>query len=148
MRKFIIGVVTALAMSLGLVVATGTPAFAATCQNQAPSGIVEFNDSYECLGPQYHWGSWTATYECRSCACYNLHAPLFWDALHPSPNGWGNAVSSLDNGTRHILNGYDGFDCQQQLFSIGPGAWYNRFSAAHNNRLSSVWLRCVNPNCA
>ncbi len=144
----VLGMTTSPASAETLAPATASAALAGTCQNDAPAGIVEFNDSYECLGPQYHWGSWTATYECTSCACYNLHAPLFWDALHPSPNGWGNAVSSWDNGTHHQLKVYDGFNCTLPLFTLGPGAWYDRPIAAHNNKASSVWLTCINPDCS
>ena len=149
MRKLVTGVITALVMSLGFVVATVTPALAAgTCQGDAPAATVEFNDSYECLGPQYHWTQYTASYVGPSAACYNLHTPLFWDAGHPSPNGWGNAISSLHNNTRHTLNMYDGFNCTQQLFSMGPFSWYDRLIAAHNNKGSSIWLKCVRVDCS
>jgi hypothetical protein len=147
MRR-IVSLLAAVLLGLGGAAAIATPAFAATCQNQAPNGIVEINDSYECLGPQYHWGSYTATYYGPSGACYNLHAPLFWDAGHPSPNGWGNAASSWDNGTRHQLKVYDGFNCTLPLFTLGPGAWYDRPIAGHNNTPSSVWLKCVRIDCS
>jgi hypothetical protein len=119
---------------------------AGTCQGDAPAGKVEFNDSYECLGPQYHWSNWVATYECTSCACFNLNAPVFHDAGHP--NGWNNQISSLHNNTRHMLQLYNSFQCLNPLGSIGPGAWLDRPDAQRNNAISSVWLRCIRPDCS
>lgn len=148
-RKTIGRIAVVFALVLGGLTVAAAPAYAATCAGQAPAGVIELNDSYECLGPQYHWGTYTATYSYVPGACYNLHAPLFWDAGHPSPNGWGNAVSSLHNNSPHQLRLYDGFNCTVSLgVSIGAGAWYDRPPAAVNNKISSIWVKCNNPDCS
>lgn len=147
-RRFI-GLLAAISVATGMTFVAASPAHAATCYNQAPVDVIELNDSYECLGPQYHWTDWTATHSYVPGACYNLTAPLFTDALHPAPNRWGNAVSSLDNGTPHQLVLYDGNGCTSPFgVTIGPGAWYDRPPAAVNNKISSIWIRCINVDCS
>ena len=146
LKRRVYGILAALLISVGMTAVVATPAHAATCYNQAPVGIVELNDSYECLGPQYHWGQWTATYSYVAGACYNLNAPLFYDAGHPS--GWNNQISSLDNGTRHQVRLYNSFQCLNPLGTVGPGAWLDRPPTGMNNAISSIWLKCVNPDCS
>jgi hypothetical protein len=99
----------------------------------APTTVIQLNDSWHCLGPYYN----RVTTGVGGC----LPNLTSWqDSLHPAPNGWGNATSSLVNDTDGYISVFDTNNCSgTRMFQMDPRSYYDQLPSAYNNKASSIW---------
>jgi hypothetical protein len=99
----------------------------------APTTVIQLNDSWHCLGTWYNRNTTTA-----SGCLPNLTS--WQDAVHPAPNGWGNATSSLVNDTDGFISVFDTNNCSgTRMFGMDPRTYYDQLPPAYNNKASSIF---------
>jgi hypothetical protein len=118
----------------------------ASCFGTTAFGYLHMNDSFYCLGPQWYNTMPVASY---AGVCRDLSDPYFQSTGYPAPNGWSNAVSSVNNNDAiTYLEFYDAFNCSGPvLFGVHRGTYRDTLNGLANNKASSVKFRCYNITC-